>query len=187
LRPLIRVAATETANEHGLGAGRCRIGPLDPGTADRAVRMIPFQVNSHQSLNFRIRPPPKLAPTRIVGASKLLAFPAKQALRLEVVVAASQFVQPQLQGSVINRTGGGAASPKLLDDLMSLFVRPGHLSSSGYCCPTLSDSYGYELPFDGKQPRPVQTNQRRFLPGESSRSAGRNTRLSSHRRQKKRR
>ena len=90
--------------------------------------MIPFQVNLNQSLDFRIRPPPKLAPTRIVGAPKLFVFPTKQALSLQIVVAATQFVHSQLQWSVINRTRGGTASPKLLDDLMSLFVRPGHES-----------------------------------------------------------
>ena len=74
-----------------------------------------------QLFDFASRPLAKRVPQRVIAASKILSLAADQALGAQVVVAAVELVQLELERPGVVRASDNAVLPKLLHDLMRLF------------------------------------------------------------------
>jgi hypothetical protein len=66
-------------------------------------------------------PAAKAVPLRIIAAPEFLALATDQALGVQSIIAAVEFMQFELERSVVFRASDHAVLPELLDDLMSLF------------------------------------------------------------------
>ena len=73
------------------------------------------------SPNLVRRPRAEAVPLRIVAASKFLSLAADCALGAQIVIAAVEFAQLELERHGIVRTSDEPVLPKLLHDLMRLF------------------------------------------------------------------
>jgi hypothetical protein len=58
---------------------------------------------------------------RIIAAPEFLALATNRALGVQIVIAAVEFMQFELEQSVVVRASDHAILPELLDDLMDLF------------------------------------------------------------------
>ena len=85
------------------------------------MRCAHFCSRFRQLFDFASRPLAKRVPQRVIAASKILSLAADQALGAQVVVAAVELVQLELERPGIVRTSDNAVLPKLLHDLMRLF------------------------------------------------------------------
>ena len=72
-------------------------------------------------LNLVRRPGAKAVPLRVITASKFLSLAADRALGAQIVIAAVEFTELELERHGIVRTSDEPVLPKLLHDLMRLF------------------------------------------------------------------
>ena len=115
--PLIGIATAKTSKQEHTWCGH----PFDGRAAHRTKgRAHPRNRITH-ALNFPIRPPAKPMPLRVIGAAQFLAFAADRAVRQQIVIAAVELTQFELERPSIVRTSNPSVFPKLFDDPVRLF------------------------------------------------------------------
>ena len=60
-------------------------------------------------------------PLRIIAAPECLALATERALGVQIIIAAGEFMQFELERPVVVRASDHAVLPELLHDLMDLF------------------------------------------------------------------
>jgi hypothetical protein len=60
-------------------------------------------------------------PLRVIGTAQSLAFAADRTVRQQIVIAAVELTQFELERTSVVRTSNKAVLPKLFDDLVRLF------------------------------------------------------------------
>ena len=90
-------------------------------TAYRARRGALFSGRAIQSMDFVRCPAAKMVPLRIVAAPEFLALATDRALGVQIIIAAVELMQFELERPVVVRASDHAVLPELLEDLMSLF------------------------------------------------------------------
>ena len=115
--PLIGIAAAKTLQQK---YARCCL-PVDGRGAYRTMRCAHVRNGFGHLLNLGRRPGAKAVPLRVIAAPKFLSLPADRALGAQIVIAAVEFAQLELERHGIVRTSDEPVLPKLLHDLMRLF------------------------------------------------------------------
>ena len=90
-------------------------------TAYRARRGALFSGRAIQSMDFVRCPAAKMVPLRIVAAPEFLALATDRALGVQIIIAAVELMQFELERPVVVRASDHAVLPELLDDPMSFF------------------------------------------------------------------
>jgi hypothetical protein len=117
LQPLIGVPATNTPKDRKTGHGI----PLHVRAADGARRRAQFSGRAIQAPDFIGCPAAKKSPLRIVAAPEFLGLAADRARRVQLVIAALECVQFELERPVVVRASDPGIPPELLDDMMRLY------------------------------------------------------------------
>jgi len=115
--PLIGVAATKTSNDRKTGRGLS----LHGRTAYRTRRRAVFTGRTIQPVDFVRCPEAKKVPLRIIAAPEFLSLATDRALGVQIVIAAMELMQFELEWPVVVRTSDHAVLPELLHDPMCLF------------------------------------------------------------------
>ncbi len=95
--------------------------PVNGCAAYRTLRRADPCGRFSHSLNFVSGPPAETVPIWIIAAPKFLALAADRALDAQIVIAALEPMQFELERRVVLGTSGNAVPPIFLHDLMSLF------------------------------------------------------------------